>query len=149
MIYAYLANKSEYYGLLPQLDRALDLLTPEFLNSLPPEWKYLDGDNLYAAKFDVETVPFEETFYESHQRYLDIQIMVAGQERIDIAHPDTLKLSRHEGDFYGYEGGDADQSLILKPGRILVLFPGDAHRLKIPVAHPGEKYSRVCMKVKL
>lgn len=148
MIVANLSNKSEYYGIHPQLDKALDYLTDDFLAKVPTEKTLLDGEDLFVTRFELETVPFEETFYESHKKYLDIQIVTRGMERVDIAHPDGLTLTEHKDDFYGYTG-EADQSVILKPGNFLVVFPGDAHRLKIAVHRCGEAFTRVVFKVKV
>ena len=148
MIVAKLTNKQEYYGIHPELDKALDYLTPEFLDQVPTEKTLLDGENLFVTKFHLETVPFEQTFYESHRKYLDIQIVTEGAERVDIAHPDTLECTEEKGDFFGYTG-EAEQSVILRPGNFLVVFPGDAHRLRIPVEQPGEAFTRIVFKIKV
>ena len=145
MIVAKISNKSEYYGIHPELDKALDLLTPEFLANAPLEKTLLDGEKLFVTRFQLQTVPFEETFYESHKKYLDIQIVTEGRERVDIAHPDGLTLTEHHDDFYGYTG-EADQTVILTPGTFLVVFPGDAHRLKISTDGP-QPFTRVVFKV--
>lgn len=134
-----------YRGLHPRLDRALECLTDEFLASVGTETRKLEGEALYVTRFDYDTAPFEETFFESHKRYLDIHIMVKGSERVDIAHPEGLTLYENKGDFYGYRG-DAEQSVILRPGDFLVVFPGDAHRLKIAVDQP-EAVSKVVFKI--
>ena len=89
MIVANLANKQEYYGIHPELDKALDFLTPEFLEQAPTEKRLLDGENLFVTKYHLETIPFDETFFESHKKYLDIQVVTEGMERVDIAHPDS------------------------------------------------------------
>lgn len=148
MIVANLRNKSEYYGIHPELDKALDCLTPEFLEKVPTEKQLLDGENLFVTKFHLETVPMEQTFFEAHRKYLDIQVVTEGRERVDIAHPDSLTLTENKGDFYGYTG-QAEQSVILQPGTFLVVFPGDAHRLRIPVEQPGEAFTRVVFKIKV
>ena len=134
-----------YRGLHPRLDRALECLTDEFLTSVGTETMKLEGEALYVTRFDYDTAPFEETFFESHKRYLDIHVMVKGSERVDIAHPEGLTLYENKGDFYGYLG-DAEQSVILRPGDFLVVFPGDAHRLKIAVDQP-EAVSKVVFKI--
>ena len=134
-----------YCGLHPRLDRALECLTDEFLASVGTETRKLEGEALYVTRFDYDTAPFEETFFESHKRYLDIHVMVKGSERVDIAHPEGLTLYENKGDFYGYRG-DAEQSVILRPGDFLVVFPGDAHRLKIAVDQP-EAVSKVVFKI--
>ena len=134
-----------YRGLHPRLDRALECLTDEFLASVGTETRKLEGEALYVTRFDYDTAPFEETFFESHKRYLDIHVMVKGSERVDIAHPEGLTLYENKGDFYGYLG-DAEQSVILRPGDFLVVFPGDAHRLNIAVGEP-EPVSKVVFKI--
>lgn len=147
MIVAELGSKGEYYGIHPELDKALDLLTPEFLENASTEKTLLDGENLFVTKFHLDTIPHEQTFFEAHRQYLDIQIVTEGAERVEIAHPDHLTLTEQRGDFYGYTG-QADQTVILRPGRFLVVFPGDAHRLRIPVNQPGEAFTRVVLKIK-
>ncbi len=148
MIVANLTNTQEYYGIHPELDKALDYLTPEFLENASTEKTLLDGENLFVTKFHLETVPVEQTFFEAHKKYLDIQVVTRGMERVEIAHPDGLTLTEEKGDFYGYTG-QADQSVLLKPGNFLVVFPGDAHRLRLPVHQSGEPFTRVVFKIKV
>ncbi len=148
MIVANIQNKAEYYGIHPELDTALDCLTPEFLEQAATEKTLLDGENLFVTKFHLETVPEEETFFEAHRQYLDIQVVTQGQERVEIAHPDTLTLTEHSGDFYGYTG-TGEQTVVLRPGNFLIVFPGDAHRLKLPVGESGKPFTRVVFKIKV
>ena len=135
MIVARNADAANYKGFSPLLDRALDLLTPEFLASVGTETVHMDGDKLYATRNIFDTAPDSETFFESHKRYLDIHVVTKGEERMEVADPKTLTVdgekSRPEGDFYAYTEKSAEhQTLILKPGTFLVAFPDDAHRCK-------------------
>lgn len=148
MIVANIQNKAEYYGIHPELDKALDCLTPEFLEQAATEKTLLDGEKLFVTKFHLETVPEEETFFEAHRQYLDIQVVTQGQERVEIAHPDTLTLTEHSGDFYGYTG-TGEQTVVLHPGNFLIVFPGDAHRLRLPVGESGKPFTRVVFKIKV
>lgn len=148
MILANISNKSEYYGIHPELDKALDLLTPEFLASVPTQKTLLDGEDLFVTRFHLTTLPLEETMFESHRQYLDIQLLTEGEERVDIAHPDKLTLTENKGDFYGYTG-DGEQSVILRPGNFIIVFPGDAHRLRIAAGEPGKAFTRIVFKVKV
>ena len=145
MIHAQLKHASDYLGIHPRLDRALSLLTPSFLAEVGPVQQNLEGEALYVTRFDYETVPEAESFFEAHRRYLDVHVMVRGCERVGIADPAGLEEFTHRGDFWGYHG-EAEQSLLLKPGDFLVVFPGDAHRLKIAVGEPGP-VSKVVFKV--
>ena len=87
----------------------------------------------------------EETFFEAHKRYLDIHVMVEGEERVELASPDKLELFEHKDDFYGYRG-EAEQSVIIRKGDFLVVFPDDAHRIKICVSEP-KNVSKVVFKL--
>ena len=147
MIYATLTEAPSYRGLHPRLDRVLDLLTPEFLASLGTERKEIDGEEIFVTRFDVTTSEDESRLFEYHRRYLDVFVTVAGRERVDLAAPEALLLREQRGDYWGAEG-KAEQSVILTPGRFLVLFPGDAHRPGMAVAEP-ENISRVVFKIRL
>ena len=136
MIFANISDKDNYRGICPGLDAALDCLNEEFLGTVGTDAVHVDGDRLYATLNVFDTMPEEETFFESHRRYLDIHVPLAGVERMDIAHPDDLALnlgkSSEERDFFAYEGeARKKQSMILTPGCFLVAFPGDAHRVKM------------------
>ena len=71
--------------------------------------------------------------------------MMEGEERVELASPGGLTLFEHKDDFYAYRGA-AEQSLILRPGSFLVVFPEDAHRIKIAVNGP-DTVSKVVFKV--
>ena len=107
----------------------------------------LKGDLVYCTRFTYETIPQEESFFEAHRRYLDIHIMVEGEERVDVNRPEDLKLTdAQEGnDFYAYQG-ESWHSTVLRPGEFLVVFPGDAHRIKVQVDGP-KTVSKAVFKV--
>lgn len=135
MIVARNAHAANYKGFSPLLDKALDLLTPEFLATVGTTTVHMDGEKLYATLNIFDTAPDSETFFESHKRYLDIHAVTQGEERMEIADPKALTVdegkSRPEGDFYAYTEKRAEhQTLVLRPGTFLVAFPDDAHRCK-------------------
>ena len=148
MIYAKNADALAYRGIHPNLDLALEHITPEFLAALRDNQRVeLKGDLVYCTRFTYETIPQEESFFEAHRRYLDIHIMVEGEERVDVNRPEDLKLTdAQEGnDFYAYQG-ESWNSTVLKPGEFLVVFPGDAHRIKVQVDGP-KTVSKAVFKV--
>ena len=148
MIYAKNADALAYRGIHPNLDLALEHITPEFLAALRDNQRVeLKGDLVYCTRFTYETIPQEESFFEAHRRYLDIHIMVEGEERVDVNRPEDLKLTdAQEGnDFYAYQG-ESWHSTVLKPGEFLVVFPGDAHRIKVQVDGP-KTVSKAVLKV--
>ena len=145
MILDKLSAANAYRGIHPRLNGVLDRLNEAFLATVGPETMELEGDKLYVTRFTYETLPREETFFEAHKRYLDVHLMVQGEERVELASPGGLTLFEHQGDFYAYRG-EAEQSLVLRPGSFLVVFPEYAHRIKIQVNGP-ETVSKVVFKV--
>ena len=68
---------------------------------------------------------------------------------MEIAPPgDLTEFDRVEAnDFYAYRG-PAHYRLALAPGNFLVVFPNDAHRIKMELAAP-ETVSKVVFKVRI
>ncbi len=153
MIVAKMQNASDYRGIHPMLDKALECLTDDFLNTVSSETTHVEGNDLYATLNCFETMPDEKLFFEAHREYLDIHVVLSGEERMDIACTPLLKLdeaaSKPEKDFYAYHDKSPEhQSIVLKHGDFLVAFPGDAHRVKGQVSGPSE-VRKVVFKIKL
>ncbi len=149
MIYAKNKDALSYRGIHPNLDLALEHITEKYLDSVGYDRVELKGSDVYATRFTYETVPEEESFFEAHQKYLDIHIMLSGSERVEIAPPEKLtEFDRVEAnDFYAYRG-EGDYRLVLSPGDFLVVFPDDAHRIKMRVNGP-ETVTKAVFKVRI
>ena len=149
MIYARNSGALAYRGIHPNLDLALEHITPEFLSGVEYERIELSGSSVYATRFTYETIPEEESFFEAHRNYLDIHLMLEGSERVEIAPPETLtEFDRVEAnDFYAYRG-EGQYRLVLSPGDFLVVFPNDAHKIKMRVDGP-ETVTKAVFKVRI
>ena len=153
MIVAKLKDAADYRGIHPLLDRALEYLNDEFLMTVGTESTHMEGQDLYATLNLFETLADEELFFEAHRNYLDIHVLLAGEERTDIADTATLSLneavSKPENDFYAYSDRNPEhQSIILKHGDFLVAFPSDAHRVKGQVNGPSD-VRKVVFKIRI
>ncbi len=137
MIYAKNADALDYRGIHPNLDLALEHMTEEFLSSLGGERVDLKPGEVWCTKFTYETIPDEESFFEAHEKFLDIHMMLEGSERVEIARPDSLECFQRveANDFYAYRG-QGQYKLTLSPGDFLVVFPGDAHKIKMRTSGP-------------
>lgn len=138
-----------YRGIHPNLDLALERITPDFLSALGTERVEIRGSDVYCTKFTYDTIPDDESFFEAHARYLDIHLMLEGSERVEIAPPDQLEEFRSEphNDFWGYRGA-ASYHLVLSPGDFLVVFPNDAHKIKMQVDRP-QRVTKAVFKIRV
>ncbi len=149
MIIAKNDKARDYLGLSENLDIALEHITEEFFSSLGDERVDIIPGQLWCTKFSYETISEEESFFEAHEKFLDIHIMLDGSERVEIASPSGLNQfdSQVENDFYAYRG-KGEHSLILSPGSFLVVFPDDAHKIKMHLGKP-ETVTKAVFKVRL
>ncbi len=153
MIVAKRTDASNYRGIHPMLDKALDHLNDEFLQAVGKEPVHIDGQKLYAMLNVFETLPDDRLFFEAHRDYLDIHAVLSGEERIDIAYTEALTpdedTSKPENDLYAYSDTDPEhQSVVLGSGDFLVAFPSDAHRVKGQVCGASQ-VRKVVFKIKI
>ena len=136
MIYDKLSNIRRYKGLHPNLDIALDYIGDHLADM--PQHVDLKGDAVYGNMFTYDTVPDDESFFEAHARFADIQIMREGSERVAVYHISVLETdsAQPEKDFWALHGPE-ETSIVLAPGSFLVVLPGDAHKLKMQLGSPA------------
>ena len=104
---------------------------------------------VWCTKFTYDTIPDEESFFEAHEKFLDIHIMLEGSERVEVSSPKALTVFRSEpeNDFWGYQG-EGRVKLTLSPGEFLCVWPDDAHKIKMMLQHP-EKVTKAVFKIKI
>ena len=149
MIVARNETAPAYLGIHPNLDEALRRITPEFLSSLGADRVDIIPGQVWCTKFTYETISDDESFFEAHENFLYIHLMLSGRERVEIASPKELTRfdSQPENDFYAYRG-QGTHKLVLAPGDFLVVWPDDAHKIKMMLTAP-ETVTKAVFKVKI
>ena len=76
-----------------------------------------------------------EKFWESHKKYLDVQIMINGTEKVAINDIRDMKVKSfdEEKDLTILEG-DKAFDIVMKTGDVLVFFPNDVHKPELNVS---------------
>ena len=76
----------------------------------------------------------EEKFWESHKKYLDVQIMIDGSERVAINDIRNMreKSFDSERDLIILDG-DKMFDVIIENGDVLVFFPNDVHKPELDI----------------
>lgn len=80
---------------------------------------------------EYETDINKKKQYESHRKYVDIQLLVSGEELMQVTDVTGLRVvsSYDESkDCVFYAPNDNDSGIYLRPGSVLVLYPKDGHR---------------------
>ena len=129
MICDVLDNVGLYASVHPLLGRGID-----FARQLDPATADgridIEGDDLYAMVVSYDTSPADERLFEAHKRYIDVQILLRGNERLDVAFTGGTVAEPYKDDSDAILFADAPEfsSLVLTPGKFAILFPHDLHR---------------------
>ena len=109
--------------------------------------RYELDDNIFYSVQEYETEP--KTIAEAHEKYIDIQLIVSGEEIIHFATIDCDKQlveAKPEKDVWYYTC--ATQPVALYAGDFMVMFPSDIHMPAAPISEPVT-CRKVVVKIKV
>ena len=137
MVCDLLANAHLYAALGTRIARGLQFLAETDLASLAPGRHELDGKRLFALVSDYTPKPPAEGRWEAHRRYLDLQYVVSGVERMGVAPIDRLTAGDYDADRDLLWLSGTGDFLTFGAGQFMILWPGDAHMPGIDAGVPG------------
>jgi biofilm protein TabA len=114
--------------------KVFSFLRDSDLTALKPGKYAIDWDNAYASITEAPSKEFDKTTWESHRKYIDLQYIIKGKEKIGVAPVSTATVikpynEKADGANYTADG----QFYIAEPGTFYLFFPQDAHRPSIKV----------------
>ena len=130
-------------------DKAFAYFRDTNLDQLTPGKYPVDGENVFASMTENPTKELANTQWESHRKYIDMQCVVQGTEKIGVApiakatvvkpYDETRDVVNYEVEGKFYE---------TKPGTIYIFFPQDVHRPNLK-ADGVEKDKKLVVKVRV
>lgn len=100
----------------------------------------LENDSFIKGKYNIkepkcfgigieyQTQEADKALWEAHRKYLDIHIILEGDEFVSIADIENARSAKSYGDDYEIFMALPEQKIHLKEGYFLVLFPNEVHR---------------------
>ncbi len=88
------------------------------------------GEGSVAFEETYLTRDRENCFYESHRKYIDVQCILVGEERLDVLPLADLSVNkpyREEKDLIKYADAGPGSQILLRPGQAAIFFPEDGH----------------------
>lgn len=137
-------------GLHPVLQQALTLAVAANPQEKTPGRYELQGDNIFMNVMQFATQSPEQKKAELHREYIDIQVLLSGDERILFGMTDSARQCEemHVEDDYQLCSQIADeQAMVLKPGRFVIFMPGEPHKPGCVVQAPMD-IKKVVIKVR-
>lgn len=124
-------------GLHPVLAEALTLaLTARPQEKLPGRYE-LRGDDIFMNVMTFATQPAESKKAELHAQYVDIQLLLSGEERILFGAAGAARQCEEvhtDEDYQLCSAIENAQAVTLKPGMFAVFMPGEPHKPGCTVA---------------
>jgi YhcH/YjgK/YiaL family protein len=118
-------------------DKAFTFLKNTNLDTLSVGKHVLDGDNLFISVTEAPTKDFEATKWEAHKKYIDVQYIIKGKEKmgvVDVTKVTAIDPFNETKDVGFYTAPEKDAKYYeATPEAYLIFFPCDAHRPSIKV----------------
>ena len=114
-----------------RIDRAIDYIKGLNIKSLPVNEKIVVDDEFYYSIQVYTTKSEDECKLESHRKYVDIQLLLSGCERMNIADVSRLTIKENydsDKDVMFWNVPQHMASVTLNAGDLIVLYPENAHR---------------------
>ena len=98
-----------------------------------------DDDGWFCNLGNSETAPVSLRHTEYHRRWLDIQVLLAGEEiiRYDLADASQTPAEERKPDLFIIANPLLRQQLCLQPGDFVIFAPGEAHQALCAVDQPA------------
>lgn len=151
MIYDELKNIKTYKGINKNLDKAINFIVEKKYLNADFGKNIVDDDKIY---FDYpETVSTRENIdleLEYHKKYIDIHIVLEGEEVIAYTPlEDCLETQSYNNEEdYALVKGKAQVELILNAKNFLLFFPEEPHLALLKIDTPKE-IKKVIFKVEI
>jgi YhcH/YjgK/YiaL family protein len=146
MILDVFKNGRRYFALNPGFATAFEFLNRPDLKELAVGRYEVDGARVYAMVAKGPGRRQEEALLESHEKYIDIQLVLAGTDEMGWRPKSTCKQPAGEydrGDDIRFFADNPDVWLTTASGVFVIFFPEDAH---LPSISAGDIH-KVVVKV--
>jgi len=148
MIIDRLENLAKYTPALPQLQHVVSILESGALLDLSLGSYATDDPSLRYTIMSYETELAEMKAYEIHRRDADVQILLAGRERMDVADSESFvptgEYSAERDIVFG--DGHKIASYHANPSLFVIFFPGEPHAPNLADGE-GREVKKVVFKI--
>jgi YhcH/YjgK/YiaL family protein len=140
---------AQYHKYKALWDKAFTFLKETNLDTIRPGKYPIDGDLVYASVTENPTKDLENAKWEFHKKYIDVQMVIKGSEKMGIVPLASTTVSEpyNEKKDVGFATSTEGNIYTVEPGVFLIFLPSDAHRPSIKV-DGFDKDKKIVIKVK-
>ncbi|MFO7636251.1 MAG: YhcH/YjgK/YiaL family protein [Clostridia bacterium] len=137
MIYDTLINIPIYGNISERLEKAFRYLADHDMEFFDDGRYEIDGQEIFCIIQSYSSK--EESAWEGHKEYIDIQYMIYGTEEIRVSNIEEMRhvgMYDPEKDIHFFEGA-ASCRLFMRPRDFAVFFPEDIHMPALCIDAPS------------
>lgn len=111
----------------------------------------IEGDEFFGIGLEYQTGPEEKGGWEAHRKYIDVHVILEGEEKIYVADISTCQVSKAyeaDGDYELFEG-KKEHVFTMKAQDVLVLYPNEVHHTSIQVKDESSSVKKIVFKILL
>lgn len=139
MIFSSIYAKDDLNKYPKAIQTALEYLKANDFTTMETGVYEIQGKDIYAQVMDAQTGACEEKRPEVHEKYVDVQFLASGRERLGFT-PDTGKYEVDERiderDLIFYKAVENEGFIEATPGCYSMFFPADVHRPGVASGEP-------------
>ena len=149
MIIDTISNAEKYYKLGANFKIGFEFLQNNDLKKLENGKYSIDGDNVYISVQDYMTKTLEESKFEAHRKYADIQFIIKGEEKLGYGDVSNFKPSTFYDDKNDIVFLDGNGEFVhAKENDFVIFMPADAHMPCVEVTESAY-VKKAVVKVKI
>ena len=129
MIIDKIENLKNYASVNPLFPKVVEFIAQHDLNALEPGKHEIVGKDLFVNIQVAKGRAPEEAVIETHDKMIDIQIPLSGEETFGYTQRDLLPKAEYnaEKDITKIPDLAADSYITCQPGMMAIFFPQDGH----------------------
>ena len=108
------------------------------------------GSGVFAIEQVYETRARSDGFFESHRKYIDVQVIVEGEELMEVVDVGAIAVNqpyREERDLITYQVATNASQLRLFAGQAAIFFPVDVHMPTLRIGASAVLVRKTVVKV--
>ncbi|MGE4284584.1 MAG: YhcH/YjgK/YiaL family protein [Clostridia bacterium] len=152
MIIADFNSLAPYKAVSKNMQLAIEYLEQIDLQSMEDDKYHVIDDDIFVVVSTYPTRDHNESKYEAHRNYIDIQCLISGEELIFCNQACRMEADgsyNAVNDKLNFKDQEGEVSIHLKPGMAVIFYPNDAHKACCKFDDKPKQVRKLLVKVKL
>lgn len=144
MIFDNIKNCEMYYGVNPKFKKAFEFIKKAVEENVEVGKYEIEGKDIYASVQNYDSKLKENSSFEGHNNYIDIQYIIDGREIMgvmEIAHAEVRDEYNPDKDVTFYKDSETASCCVAGKGDFCIFYPHDIHR-------PGMAFNNIPSNVR-